>query len=93
MDLRNVGILLQHYTVSQPRRPRLERDVTFSNTSVHQFCQQRNMEHSSITGLSSLTFCKETYRFIIIHLHLVPRSKNAWSYTSTPPVRFHDMVC
>jgi hypothetical protein len=23
MDLRNVGILPQHYTVSQPRRPRL----------------------------------------------------------------------
>jgi len=24
MDLRNVGILLQHYTASQPRRPRLQ---------------------------------------------------------------------
>jgi len=26
------------------------------------------------------------------HLHLVPRSKNAWSYTSTPPIRFHGLV-
>jgi len=26
------------------------------------------------------------------HLHLVPRSKNAWSYTSTPQVRLHGMV-
>jgi hypothetical protein len=23
---------------------------------------------------------------VIIHLHLVPRSKNTWSYTSTPPI-------
>jgi hypothetical protein len=23
------------------------------------------------------------------HLHLVPRSKNAWSYTSTVPIRLH----
>jgi hypothetical protein len=27
-----------------------------------------------------------------IHLHLVPRSKNAWSYTFTPPVRLHGVV-
>jgi hypothetical protein len=26
------------------------------------------------------------------HLHLVPRSKNEWSYTSTPPIRLHDVV-
>jgi hypothetical protein len=26
------------------------------------------------------------------HLLLVPRSKNAWSYTSTPPVRLHGVV-
>jgi hypothetical protein len=26
------------------------------------------------------------------HLHLVPRSKNVWNYTSTPPVRFHGVV-
>jgi len=26
------------------------------------------------------------------HLHLVPRSKNAWSYTSTPQIRRHGMV-
>jgi hypothetical protein len=25
------------------------------------------------------------------HLHLVPRSKNAWSYTSTPPIRLHEI--
>jgi hypothetical protein len=24
--------------------------------------------------------------------HLVPRSKNAWSYTSTPPIRLHGVV-
>jgi hypothetical protein len=24
--------------------------------------------------------------------HLVPRSKNEWSYTSTPPIRFHGVV-
>jgi len=23
------------------------------------------------------------------HLQLVPRSKNAWRYTSTPPIRLH----
>jgi len=27
MDLPNVGILPQHYTASQPRRPRLEAQV------------------------------------------------------------------
>jgi hypothetical protein len=26
------------------------------------------------------------------HLHLVPRSKNVWRYTSTPPIRLHGMV-
>jgi len=26
------------------------------------------------------------------HLHLVPRSRNAWSYTPTPPVRIHVVV-
>jgi hypothetical protein len=26
------------------------------------------------------------------HIHLVPRSKNAWSYTSTPPIRLHELL-
>jgi hypothetical protein len=26
------------------------------------------------------------------HLHLVPRSKNEWSYTSIPPVHLHNVV-
>jgi hypothetical protein len=26
------------------------------------------------------------------HLHLVPRSKNEWSYTFTPPIRLHGVV-
>jgi hypothetical protein len=26
------------------------------------------------------------------HSHLVPRSKNAWSYTSTPTIRLHGVV-
>jgi hypothetical protein len=26
------------------------------------------------------------------HLHLVPRSRNAWSYTSIPPIRLHGVV-
>jgi len=26
------------------------------------------------------------------HLHLLPRSKNGWSYTSTPIIRLHGMV-
>jgi hypothetical protein len=26
------------------------------------------------------------------HLHLAPRSKNDWSYTSTHPIRLHDLV-
>jgi hypothetical protein len=26
------------------------------------------------------------------HLHLVPRSKNEWSYTSTAPIRHHVVV-
>jgi len=25
-------------------------------------------------------------------LHLVPRSKNEWSYTSTPPIHLHGVV-
>jgi hypothetical protein len=28
----------------------------------------------------------------ITHFHLVPRSKNEWSYTSTPPIRLHGVV-
>jgi len=26
------------------------------------------------------------------HLHIVPRSQNEWSYTSTPPIRRHGVV-
>jgi hypothetical protein len=26
------------------------------------------------------------------HLHLVPRSKNEWSYTFTPPIRLHGVM-
>jgi hypothetical protein len=26
------------------------------------------------------------------YLHLVPRSKNEWSYASTPPMRLHGVV-
>jgi hypothetical protein len=26
------------------------------------------------------------------HLHIVPRSKDAWSYNSAPPIRLHGMV-
>jgi hypothetical protein len=29
---------------------------------------------------------------LITHLHLVPRSKNEWSYTFTPPIRLHGVV-
>jgi hypothetical protein len=29
---------------------------------------------------------------LIKHLNLVPRSKNEWSYTSTPAMRLHDVV-
>jgi hypothetical protein len=29
---------------------------------------------------------------IIIIKRIVPRWKNEWSYTSTPPIRFHVMV-
>jgi hypothetical protein len=29
---------------------------------------------------------------LTIHLHLVPRSKNEWSYTSIPPIRLHGVV-
>jgi hypothetical protein len=29
---------------------------------------------------------------LITHFHLVPRLKNAWSYTSTPPIRRHGVV-
>jgi len=26
------------------------------------------------------------------HIHLVPGSKNAWNYTSAPPIRLHGVV-
>jgi len=29
---------------------------------------------------------------LIAHLHLVPRLKKAWSYTSTPPICLHGVV-
>jgi hypothetical protein len=35
MDLRNVGILPQHYTASQPRRTRLETSVKASKVGIH----------------------------------------------------------
>jgi hypothetical protein len=32
------------------------------------------------------------YVKLTIHLHPVQRSKNVWSYTSTPPIRLHGVV-
>jgi hypothetical protein len=29
---------------------------------------------------------------LTFHIHLVPRSKHAWKYTSTPPIRPHGVV-
>jgi hypothetical protein len=29
---------------------------------------------------------------VIAHLNLEPRSNNAWSYTSTSPIRLHGVV-
>jgi hypothetical protein len=34
MDLRNVGILQQHYTESQPRRPRPESSLAVKTSNV-----------------------------------------------------------
>jgi hypothetical protein len=39
-------------------------------------------------NLSLINFDTEYYT----HLHLVPRWKNAWSYTFTPPIRLHGLV-
>jgi len=36
--------------------------------------------------------CAYLFLVLMAHLHLVPRSKNAWSYTFTPPLRLHGMV-
>jgi hypothetical protein len=36
----------------------------------------------------SLLFMSLSVLWFYTHLHLVPRSKNAWSYTSTPPYIF-----
>jgi hypothetical protein len=37
-------------------------------------------------SVTYIMFCFTT------RLHLVPRSKNEWSYTSTPPIHLHGVV-
>jgi hypothetical protein len=32
------------------------------------------------------------FKDYLVALSLVPRSKNEWSYTSTPPIRLHGVV-
>jgi hypothetical protein len=45
----------------------------------------------SILSVFSSSSCLE-YQYTSTHLHLEPRSKNEWSYTSTPPIRLHGVV-
>jgi len=38
------------------------------------------------------TFQRPCSMKLTTHLHLVPRSKDAWRYTSIPPIRLHGVV-
>jgi hypothetical protein len=45
--------------------------------------------------INYIPFCtgkKYQYSYRGTYLRLVPRSKNEWSYTSTPPIRLHGVV-
>jgi hypothetical protein len=44
-----------------------------------------------VTGALSLGVKRPGVK-LTTHLHLVPRSKDEWNYTSTPPVRLHGVV-
>jgi hypothetical protein len=45
-----------------------------------------------VLGILSLEVKQPGDVKLTTHLHIVQRSKNAWSYTSTPPIYLHGMV-
>jgi hypothetical protein len=69
--------------------------VTPGNFSPHHRVQSVSGTHPVSypisTGASSLGVKRPSVK-LTTHLHLVPRSKNEWSYTSTPLIRLHGVV-
>jgi hypothetical protein len=65
------------------------------NFSLHHRVQNGSWAHTASYPMGtrgSFPGVKRPVREADHPLHLVPRSKNEWSYSSTPPILFHGMV-
>jgi hypothetical protein len=74
--------------------------ITFHGILFHLFCKPPRPEllwgppsllSSGYQGLFSRGLSARDVK-LTTHLHLVPRSKNEWSYTSTPPIHLYGVV-
>jgi hypothetical protein len=58
-------------------------------------CRYSNVRSKKVRSVSTLSLLQLSLRWgmkLATHFHLVLRSKNEWSYTSTPPLRLHGVV-
>jgi hypothetical protein len=89
----SVGIALDYGLDDRGSRARfLARDGNFF---LHHRVQNGSAAHpaSYAMGRGTLSLgVKRPCVKLTTHLHLVPRSKNEWSYTSTPPIRLHGVM-
>jgi hypothetical protein len=81
--------------VLDDRGPRVRLTAGAGNFSLHHRVQNGSGTHPASYPMGtrdSFLGVKRPGVKLTIHLHLVPRSKNYWSYTSTPPIRLYGVV-
>jgi hypothetical protein len=63
-----------------------------SNSKMYNYVTQNTWLVHLLMCLIAETYDTQEILYRLTHLHLVPRSKNEWSYIYTPPIRLHGVV-
>jgi hypothetical protein len=84
----SVGITLGYRLDDRSSRVRFPAGA--GNFSLHHHVQNGSGAHSASYSVGTRALSRGAK--LTTHLHLVPRSKNAWSHTTTLPIRLHGVV-